>query len=458
MKTITRFVYPAFPGVAAITLACFCPLAHGAGLVPPPDGGYAGNNTAEGTAALFGLTTGIDNTALGFHALNSNRSGSENTATGYLALHVNIGATDARGGDAGSFNTANGSRALSSNRTGNWNTATGAGALLSNISGIDNTAIGFQALYNNINGNDNTANGWEALFSNATGRQNTATGADALSVNTDGDNNTALGYLALAFSNASNNTAVGGEALDNNINGNDNTAVGFLALYNSTGSSNVAVGFNAGSSLTTGGFNIDISNGGAAADAGTIRIGRAGEQTRAFIAGIHGVPIANSAAVVIDANGHLGTVIGTSSQRFKNEIKPMGKASEAILALNPVTFRYKEELDPQGLPQFGLVAEEVEKINPDLITRDASGKPYTVRYEAINAMLLNEFLKEHRKVEEQQATIAHLKRDFQWKLGEQAKQIEALTATLQKVSAQFQAGKIRHRTNPSWRTCAANSF
>ena len=172
------------------------------------------------------------------------------------------------------------------------------------------------------------------------------------------------------------------------------------SFNNTTGSNNIALGFNAGFNLTTGSNNIDIGNTGVAAgESNTIRIGTEGTQKATFIAGISGVTVAGGVGVIIDTNGHLGTVV--SSARFKDEIKPMDKASEAILALQPVTFRYKKELDPDGIPQFGLVAEQVEKVNPDLVARDEQGKPYTVRYEAVNAMLLNEFLKEHRKVEEQ---------------------------------------------------------
>jgi hypothetical protein len=166
-----------------------------------------------------------------------------------------------------------------------------------------------------------------------------------------------------------------------------------------------------------------------------IRIGKVGTQTATFVAGIRGVTVASGIGVIIGSNGQLGTV--TSSARFKEAIKPMDKASEAILALKPVTFRYKHDLDPDGVPQFGLVAEQVEKVNPDLVVRDEDGKVSTVRYEAVNAMLLNEFLKEHRKVEEQQGTIAQLKTAA----ARQQKQIEALAATVQKVSNQLELNK-----------------
>jgi len=175
----------------------------------------------------------------------------------------------------------------------------------------------------------------------------------------------------------------------------------------------------------------------------TIRIGE-GVQTATYIAGISGATVPGGVTVIVDSNGHLGAMV--SSQRFKDEIKPMGEASEAILALKPVTFRYKQELDPKGIPQFGLVAEDVEKVNPDLVVRDKEGKPYSVRYDAVNAMLLNEFLKEHCKVDEQQATIADLKstvaqqqKSFQSKLSEQEKQIADLASGLAKVSAQLES-------------------
>jgi hypothetical protein len=285
------------------------------------------------------------------------------------------------------------------------------------------------ALYSNILGIRNTANGVFALGGNTTGFDNTATGSFALSSNT-GSNNTAIGSSALYNNTTGNlNTASGQAALYNNTTGSDNTASGEGALFsNETGSSNIALGFQADLNLTTGDNNIDIGNGGVAAEANTIRIGTQGTQASTFIAGVSGTTVAKSAAVFVDANGHLGTK--TSSQRFKEKIKPMDKASEAILALKPLTFRYKPELDPEGVPQFGLVAEEVEKVNPDLVARDDQGKVYTVRYEAVNAMLLNEFLKQHGKVEQQEATIA-----------KQQKQIEALSAGLQKVSAQIEASK-----------------
>jgi len=229
---------------------------------------------------------------------------------------------------------------------------------------------------------------------------------------------------------ANGNTATGADALRSNNTGESNTADGQNALFNNTtGSSNIALGFRAGSNLTTGNNNIDIGNLGVAGESSTIRIGLF--QSSTFIAGISGVAVTGR-PVVVNANGRLG--VTASSARFKQAIKPMDKVSEAILALKPVTFRYKKEIDADGTPEFGLVAEDVEKVNPDLVVRDADGKPFSVRYDAVSAMLLNEFLKEHRKVEQQ-------RRDFEAALAQHQKQIDALSAALQRVSAQIEVSK-----------------
>jgi trimeric autotransporter adhesin len=351
-------------------------------LRPPPDGGYPNETTAEGDGALFSLTTGAGNTALGSNALNANTTGNNNTATGTNALRFHI--------------------------TGDHNTATGRAALAINTDGEANTATGRAAMGNGTTGNNNTATGWQALFNN-TGNANVANGAFALWSNTTGERNVANGNLAL-YSNTS---------------GGFNTADGFDALEsNTTGGSNIALGDFAGADLTTGDFNIDIGNVGVAAEANTIRIGTSGDQTKAFIAGISGTAVAGP-PVKVNANGQLG--VAPSSERFKAEIRPMDKASEAILALKPVTFRYKKELDPKGIAQFGLVAEQVAKVNPALVDHDGKGEIYTVRYEAVNSMLLNEFLKEHRKVEKLEATAV-----------EQQKEIQALTASLKEQASQIQ--------------------
>jgi Chaperone of endosialidase len=379
---------PLWRGFLLVALApvwfALSPIAR-AQLSPPPDGGYPNENTAEGDAALFSLTTGADNTANGFQALYSNTTGNENTANGVNALF---------------FNTAN-----------------------------DNTATGFEALYSNTTGADDTANGVNALLSNTTGSQNTANGVGTLKQNTTGHANTANGYRALYINTTGNaNTANGIQALYSNTTGSQNTAQGLNALANNTiGSNNIALGVSAGLNLTTGSNNIDIGALGVAGESGVIRIGKTSTATATFIAGISGKTVPSGVGVIVNASGQLGTIL--SSVRFKEAIKPMDKASEALLALKPVTFRYKHELDPDGIPQFGLVAEQVEKVNPDLVVRGADGKVNTVRYEAVNAMLLNEFLKEHRKVEK-------LEKDLRSTIAQQQKQIEALTATIQKVSDQ----------------------
>jgi hypothetical protein len=347
-------------------------------IVPPPDGGYPGGNTAEGQNALFSLTTGGFNTAVGFFSLRSITAGSFNTAIGAGALDLNTA----------SENTATGAAALLLNTTGTQNTANGVDALSFNDTGSQNTAIGDLALFNNTAGTFNSAIGQGALASNTVGNNNTGSGAGALFHNTIGTANTADGFQALNFNNTgSGNTAIGYQALDHNI----------------TGAGNIALGLQAGHNLTSGDGNIDIGNLGVIGESGTIRIGTQALHTATYIAGIIGASVANGLTVIIDSNGHLGTMV--SSQRFKKEIKPMDEASQALFALKPVSFRYKKEIDPAGTSQLGLVAEEVERVNRDLVVRDREGKAYGVRYDQVNAMLLNEFLKEHRKVQKLEAAL-----------------------------------------------------
>jgi len=403
-----------------LTFACIALGPTAQAIVPAPDGGYPGGNTAEGQSALLSLTTGGFNTAVGFLSLGS--------------------------GTTNSFNTAIGAGALLAN-TANQNTATGAGALLSNTTGVNNTANGAFALFSNTTGGANTANGLQALFSNTTGYLNVADGAQALAANTTGHDNTATGFDALGLNTTGfNNTANGDRALELNTAGGNNTASGFGALsQNTIGNGNIGLGINGGAALTTGDNNIDIANVGVAGESNTIRVGTG--QTATYIAGISGVNQGTAAAVFINTTtGQLGTAPPSSSRRFKKEMKPMDKASEAIMALKPVTFHYKS--DKTGTPQFGLIAEEVAEVNPDLVVRDENGEIYTVRYDAVNAMLLNEFLKEHwafvkeqRKVEAQEATITQLKQDFQSKLAEQQRQIKALTSGLEKVNNQLELNK-----------------
>ncbi len=433
------------------------------------------SNTGIGALALYQNTTGVENTAVGVNALSSDTSGGANVAIGAGALHSNTASgITATGYQAlynnvdGLSNTANGFAALYSNTSGGSNTASGLQALYSNTYGDSNTASGFAALYSNTSGSSNTASGAQALALNTTGYDNTASGAFALYSNTTGNNNTAGGGAALfynttghdnmanglaaLFSNTTGyfNTAIGSNALNESTTGSSNAAVGNNALLgNTTGSSNIALGDSAGLNLTTGSNNIDIGHKGVAGESKTIRIGTKGTQTATYIAGISGKTVAGGIGVVIDSNGHLGTT--TSSARFKDNIRPMEKASEAILSLEPVTFHYKHELDPDGIPQFGLVAEKVARVDPNLVVRDEEGKPYSVRYEAVNAMLLNEFLKEHRRVEEQAAAMTEMKSStakqdataarLESKLEQQQGEIAALTSQLRSMKTGFETSK-----------------
>jgi len=427
MKTTTNIIYSAF---ALVALACFAVLPTARAVVPPPDGGYPGFNTAEGSNALKNLTTGVGNTATGAHSLFANSAGNLNTATGAVALF--------------------------SNTTGTQNTANGAFALFSNTIESFNTATGFQALFSNTGdgGHYNVATGYQALFSNTTGRRNVAEGNTALYSNLIGNFNVTVGDQALyslapptpTNGNTGGNTAIGWAAMASLISGGGNTVLSNSALVNTTdGFQNTALGYVAGQNLTTGNNNVYISNPSIDTESNTIRIGNVvgftdlygfqhAAHTATFIAGINGTAVVGS-NVVVDANGQLGTA--TSSARFKKNIKPMDIASDAILALKPVTFQYNS--DAKGTPQFGLIAEDVAKVNSDLVVRDRNGEIYSVRYEAVNAMLLNEFLKEHGKVEKLEATVAKQHKDFDAALAD-------LTGQIQKVSAQLQLNKSAPQT------------
>ena len=375
--------------LAALLLACFelAPAAHA--VVPAPDGCYPGFTTAEGCDALISLTTGAGNTGVGWRSLFLNTTGSANTAFGTGALVLNNGDS----------NTATGVAALLLNTTGHDNTATGVNALASNTTGPTNTAVGVGALSSNTFGGGSTAVGYQALASQTGRGGSTAIGSRALASQTDGEANTATGAAALE-----------------STTGTGNTANGFTALRDSTGNDNTALGAGAGGNVTTASNVICIGAG----------VFGANVDNSCYIGNIFGSTSANGVGVLVNSNGRLGTM--TSSARYKDEIKPMAKASEALFALRPVTFRYKKEIDSAGIQQLGLVAEDVEKVNPDLIVRDKEGKPYSVRYDQVNAMLLNEFLKARRQIDLQQ------------------KQIDALTVGLQKVSAQLEVGKSEPKT------------
>lgn len=334
-------------------------------------------------------------------------------------------------------NTAEGQDALFNLTTGVFNTALGFHALYSNAEACCNTAVGNDALPLNTVGRANTAVGHEALHDNTTGDANTATGRGTLGENTTGDQNTAYGAFTLGSNKSgSSNTAFGFDALDHNNRGDANTAVGQFALNDNTiGSGNVAVGFKAGQNATTGFRNVYI---------GTGVPGVPGETNTCYIASIFGQTSVSGVPVFINRDDKLGTA--TSSKRFKEDIKPMEKASEAVYLLKPVSFRYKKEIDPEGISQLGLVAEDVEKVSPDLVVRDKEGKAYSVRYDQVNAMLLNEFLKEHHKVAQLEATVAQERENFDSKFAEQRRQIEELKAGLQKVSAQVEVSKSSPQT------------
>ena len=315
----------------------------------------------------------------------------------------------------GTYNTAVGFFSLRANRSGNFNTAIGAGALLDNRA-EENTAIGAAALLHNTSGSFNTATGSGALFSNFVGPNNTANGFQALAGNTIG----------------SSNTATGSAALQNNQTGSANTANGEQALFsNTTGNFNTAIGFAAGFNQTTGSSNVYI---------GSNMIGTPDESNACYIASIFGQTTASGIPVLINSNNKLGTT--TSSKRFKEDIKPMDKASEALFALNPVAFRYKKEVDATATPQLGLVAEDVEKVNPDLVVRDQEGKPYSVRYDQVNAMLLNEFLKEHRKVQKLETNDAEQQREIK----DLVATVKEQAAQIQKVSAQLELNRLAPQT------------
>jgi trimeric autotransporter adhesin len=453
---------------------------------PPPDGAYQNYNTAEGQNALFNLVTllpnvGLGNTAVGWQALFTNEYGSYNTAVGAGALLLSpqssentaVGAAALLLNNGGVLNTAVGTSSLAYNHFGSWNTAVGVSALGANqsswgncafgtyaLGGNDlsnggvangNCAFGFAALETNDDGYSNSAFGAESLQYNVDGYGNDAFGLNALEFNVSGSSNAAFGIYAL-FSNtgasgncafgdgalynndfsavglADQNNAFGENALFNNIDGIGNVAVGDSAYFdNVNGSFNTVVGWEAGVGVE-GDDNIYIGatagppSGGA--ESGTTRIGDPNHVVACYIAGILNNGAFGATVQIDPATGQLGTNL--SAERFKKDIAPIDKASEAIFSLRPVTFRYKN--DKTNTAQFGLIAEEVGKVNPALIAVDNEGKPYTVRYEQINAMLLNEFLKEHRQVEE-------LK-----------KQVEALTAGLQKVSAQLEVSNAAPHT------------
>jgi len=459
------------------TLGCFALVLTVQAVTPAPDGGYAGNNTAEGTSALFNLSSGIDNTALGFQALFHDTTGNSNTAEGFRALFANTnghqntatGLSALVSNTTGNFNTATGVQALFSNTSGGFNTATGvaalfhntaesnsafgAYALFANTSGIYNSAFGYRALAAST-GSGNTANGYQALSGNTSGVDNTATGVSALSLNNTGSNNTANGAAALAVNRGGiDNTAIGAETLINNTSGNYNTAVGFealagndiggantavgyQALLRATGVNNTAIGNGAGATVRTGSYNVYLGAG-----VGGVATDEVGHTYISNISSTVQPPGGNVEYVTINLDtkllGH-----SSSSRRYKEDIRPMTNVSEALYRLKPVTYRYKKEIDPKQSAAFGLIAEEVAEVNPALIARNSKGQPESVHYEMVNAMLLNEFLKEHERVQEQAARIAEIKAI----VAKQEKGMEALAAHIRDQDAKIQSVSAETKT------------
>jgi hypothetical protein len=323
----------------------------------------------EALAQCFVCSDSNKNTAVGTFAITPN-SGSNNTASGYYTLYFN----------SGTGNTADGFNALYANTTGNNNVAAGASALYANTTGADNTAAGASALHDNTSGSNSNASGTEALFNNTTGSDNNAMGHAALFSNTTGTRNSAVGTVALYL----------------NTTGGSNDAVGYLALYNNTtGNNNIGIGYEAGYYVTNGNNNIDIGSFGAAADSGIIRIGQSGVQNQTYIAGIASAKVTGS-AVYLAANGQLGTL--ASSERYKTGIAPMGANTKKLERLRPVSFHLKS--DPNAAVQYGLIAEEVDKVYPELVIRDESGNIQGVRYEELSPMLLNEVQQLKREMAE----------------------------------------------------------
>jgi len=343
-----------------LALACFGLSPAVRAVSPPPDGDYPGHNTAEGSGALFNLTSGGFNTAVGNHALFGNTTGTANTAVGAFSL--------------------------AANSSGNQNVAVGQGALQNNTAS-GNVAVGYQALLNNTSsGNSSQAFGYQALFKQTTGP---------------------------------NNNGFGLHALYNNVTGGSNTAIGHGAGAAITGSGNVDIGAGVG--------------------------GVAGESNTTRIRNISTTPLSTGMVVLVDSNGKLGHVV--SSRRYKEEIKPMDKASEALFALKPVTFRYKGDIDPAHVKMFGLIAEEVAEVNPDLVVRNAKGEVETIRFDSVNAMLLNELFKENRKVQGMEVTMAQQKKDFEAIIAQRQKEIKSLTASLRQQASEIQQVSARLGVN-----------
>jgi len=366
-----------------IANAAVVPLGTGGGVTVIA--GVSGTDLILDTNGYYAPAgVGTDNTFLGLGAGNFTMTGDINTAIGVSALYHNA--------------------------SGSYNTAIGSFALYENASGSDNTAIGMDALFFNASGSSNTAIGQGALLNNASGSSNTAIGRGALLNNEPGGDNTGIGVMALAGNTSGGtNTAIGEGALEHNSAGNSNTAVGYAALVSSTGSNNIGIGIGAGSNQTTGSHDIYIGNGGVNGESNTIRIGDASFQDGGtIITGISGLTSIGGAPVYVTGGGRLGTNT-SSSRRFKQDVRDVAGESDGLMMLRPVAFKYKPEIDPAGLTQYGLIAEEVAEVSPDLVTCDRAGQPEGVRYHLITPLLLNEVQKQRRTIESQQTEIEGLK-------------------------------------------------
>ena len=355
-------------------------------------------NTAMGTSVLQSLISGETNTGAGELALNSTVDGSFNTAIGTSSMRFNT---------SGNYNTAIGSGSLSYN-TDSWgNTAVGYAALYSST-GSHNTATGFTSMEFNGTGYYNSAYGEETLLMNNSGNYNTAVGSAALKSNVSGSGNTAVGGSALQANTGAENTGCGASSLFSNTSGDSNSAFGRRALYhNTTGSNNIGLGAFAGSNVTTGSNNIEIGSAGGAGDQNTIRLGTQGSHTAAYVAGVFGTPVTGS-PVYITSTGQLGVL--ASSERYKIRIAPMGNSTDRLQQLKPVTFQLKQ--DPGGAVQYGLIAEEVARVYPELVIRDAAGRIEGVRYDELAPMLLNDLQQQRKQVAEMRAAMADLKQQY----------------------------------------------
>ncbi|WP_237155065.1 tail fiber domain-containing protein [Oryzibacter oryziterrae] len=372
----------------------------------------ANYNTAVGIWSLNANTQGVYNTAIGMSALYANSKGNYNTASGSSALNSNT---------TGSYNTATGGSALFFNTSGRHNTADGAWSLQRNTVGNYNTATGSRALYNSVDGNSNSAYGSLALFSNISGDNNTALGDQALYSSFSGNFNTASGQSAL-FSNTtgSNGTAVGAYALRSNTVGSNNVAIGAKALSILTGKSsgNIAIGVSAGLLTKTGSSNIYIGNPGAS-ESNVTRIGKS--QTKVFISGIKGVPL-SGASVVVNSAGQLGVV--ASSARYKTDIITLGDLADKLAQLRPVSYRYKAE---PTATHYGLIAEEVEKVMPELVVRDEENRPESVQYQELIPVLLQQWQLQQVELDRQRVEIR-----------QQQAEIDQLTRALSRASVSLE--------------------